>query len=92
MSDEDDIEEMMDDMVDEENEISNWDYRLLVGEDGLLTVGEVYYNSENKPVAWRMEAAPPLGENVEEIIQDLKKMLDATNKPIFTPPKEKTDD
>jgi len=90
MSKEDDID--LEDPLDEENEISNWDYRLLVGEDGLLTVGEVYYNSENKPVAWLMEVPAPLGENVEDIIQDLKKMLDATNKPIFTPPKEKSDD
>jgi len=45
--------------TDEKNGISSWDYRLIRGEDGLLTVGEVYYNSDGKPVGWILEAAIP---------------------------------
>lgn len=106
MSDSDDIDDMLDEydfsdgqpnpyaeeLNDDEMNIASWNYRLLVGEDGLLTVGEVYYDSENKPVAWRPEAASPLGENVEEIISTLKLMLDATQKPVFTPPKGDAND
>jgi hypothetical protein len=74
------------DMPDEE-EISTWDYRLIRGEDGMLTVGEVYYNSDNEPVGWILEAATPESESVEEIIMSLKLMLDAAQKPVFEPPK-----
>ena len=84
MHDEDDLQEEYDfsegkrnpypDIHDEE-EISHWDYRLIRGEDGLLTVGEVYYNSDGNPVGWILEAALPESVNVEEIISELKKML-----------------
>ena len=73
-------------MLDEED-ISYWNYRLIRGEDGLLTVGEVYYNSKEEPVGWILEAAIPESDSVEEIINGLKKMLDAAQKPIFQPPK-----
>lgn len=74
------------DMPDEE-EITNWNYRLIRGEDGMLTVGEVYYNSDGEPVGWILEAATPESESVEEIIMSLKLMLDAAQKPVFEPPK-----
>jgi hypothetical protein len=80
------------DSSDESEDISNWDYRLIRGEDGLLTVGEVYYNSDGKPVGWILEAAIPESDNVEEIAKELKHMLDAIQKPVFVPPKENSDD
>ena len=73
--------------IPDEEEISYWNYRLIRGEDGLLTVGEVYYNSKNESVGWILEAAVPESDSVEEIISELKKMLDATQKPVFQPPK-----
>jgi hypothetical protein len=72
--------------TDEKNGISSWDYRLIRGENGLLTIGEVYYNSDGIPVGWILEAAVPESENVEEIISELKMMLDAAQKPVFQIP------
>ena len=73
--------------IPDEEDIARWDYRLIRGEDGLLTIGEVYYNSKEEPIGWMLEAAVPESTNVEEIISELKKMLDATQKPLFQPPK-----
>jgi hypothetical protein len=74
-------------MSEEENEITSWDYRLFQGEDGYITIGEVYYNGET-PVAWTESGISPGGETVEEIISELRKMLDAASRPIFHPPQE----
>lgn len=106
MREDDDIDDIMDeydfsdmegnpnpyaDMPDEE-EISSWNYRLMRGEDGLLTIGEVYYNSDAEPVGWMLEAPTPEAETVEEIIMSLKLMLDAAQKPVFDPPKGEQND
>lgn len=72
----------------EESEISSWNYRLIRGEDGLMTIGEVYYNSKEEPIAWMVEAAIPESDHVEEIISELKLMLDAAQKPVFQIPND----
>jgi hypothetical protein len=74
-------------MSEEENQITSWDYRLFRGEDGYITIGEVYYNGET-PVAWSEDGVCPGGETVEEMVSELKKMLDAVQKPVFVSPKE----
>jgi len=81
-------------MSDNEVPISHWDYRILRGEDGYHTIGEVYYDSKGDPVGWTDpdESVSPFGETVEELISSLKSMLSATNKPVFTPPKENQND
>jgi hypothetical protein len=38
------------------------------------------------------EGMAPCGDSVEELISCLKLMLNATNKPVFQPPKESIDD
>lgn len=69
--------------TDEEGTISNWNYRLFEGEDGYLTIGEVYYNRNGEPMAFASQSVCPTGSSVEEMIQELKAMLQATDKPIF---------
>lgn len=68
---------------DEENEIHNWDYRLFEGEDGFLTIGEVYYTRNGKPMAFTENSVCPGGHSVEEVMHDLRAMLDAASKPVF---------
>lgn len=70
------------------NDIDHWNYRMFTGEDGFVTVGIVYYDKDSNPIAWNEAELTPGGESVEELIGCLKLMMEATNKPIFTPPKE----
>jgi hypothetical protein len=79
-------------MSDDGKELSKWDYRIFRGQDGFYSIGEVYYDSEDNPVGWIQEGMAPCGDSVEELISCLKLMLNATNKPVFQPPKEMTDD
>lgn len=81
-------------MSENEVPISHWDYRILRGEDGFHTIGEVYYDSSGNAIGWTDpdNSISPFGETVEELISCLKLMLDATNKPVFIPPKESGND
>lgn len=82
-----------DSMFDEKNpipdaNISHWDFRLFRGSDGYFSIGEVYYDHDGNPVAWTEAGISPGGEDVEEVILCLNKMLDSIKKPVFIPPKE----
>jgi len=68
--------------------ITSWDFRIFKGDDGLFTIGEVYYSEEGKPKGWISDGLAPSGESVEELSRCLKNMMDALKKPVFIPPKE----
>jgi len=71
-----------------EEEIDHWDFRIFRGEDGLHTIGEVYYSKNGDVLGWTEDGISPSGESVEELSQCLKYMMDALKKPVFIPPNE----
>ena len=72
--------------------IYNWNYRLFEGEDGLITIGEVFYDRAENPTAWTETPIAPCSESVEGLIMELKQMIKATQKPIFHPKRKNTDE
>ena len=67
----------------------HWNYRLFQGKDGMITIGQVYYNANEDPMAWIEDTGMPSNETVEGLIMDIKEMLKASQRPIFQIPKDK---
>jgi hypothetical protein len=89
--DEDEIENFEDETSDSVvNDIDHWNYRIFNCEDGFFTIGIVYYDKDGNTIAWNETELSPGGDSVEELINCMKLMMEATQKPVFTPPKENT--
>lgn len=61
-----------------------WNYRVLQGTDGSLTIHEAYYDKEGALELISQDAIEPYGVNLAELEQDLKWMLAAITQPILT--------
>jgi hypothetical protein len=60
-----------------------WNHRVIFHEDGYLAIHEVYY-ANGKPKFWTERATGVSGETVAEIVQNLRQMEEALNKPFLT--------
>ena len=65
----------------------NWNYRVCkkvddIG-DVLFEVHEAYYNNAGELCAMTNEAVAPIGETLEELADDIKKMLAAFDAPVL---------
>ena len=69
-------------MKDEEVN-ATWNYRLFKGDENNLSIHEVYYH-QGEPSLYTENPVAPFGESVDEIKEDLEKMLLSFNKPILT--------
>jgi hypothetical protein len=54
-------------------------------EDNTLALGEVYYDEEGSPVGYVEAPMSPMGDNFEELLNDIRLMHLALQKPIFLP-------
>jgi hypothetical protein len=69
--------------------MSSWHYRpcKIVHEDGSETwdIRSFYYDDEGDPRGWSQHCSYPFGETLEELKNDLQKMLDdAGNRKVLT--------
>ena len=69
-------------MKDEEVD-ATWNYRLFKEDENNLAIHEVYYH-KGEPSLYTENPVAPFGESVDEIKEDLEKMLLSFNKPILT--------
>ena len=65
-----------------------WNYRVR-NVNGNYGIYEVYYDKNGKPNAWSQDPMEPYGESLEELKDDLKRMMTAFEKPLFDYEKEK---
>ena len=59
-----------------------WDYRIVRHDDGMLGVHEVYYKDDR---VWGCteKTVGPLGDNLEELLDELQRMVDCIDLPIL---------
>lgn len=46
-------------------------------------IHEVFYDANGKPDGWTVDPVAPQGESVEELAQELRMMLKATEQPVL---------
>ena len=64
----------------------SWNYRVtrvLVGEEFLYEIREVYYNDHGQPTGWTEKPVHPLAETMGDLAADLRQMLEALDKPVL---------
>ena len=66
----------------------SWNHRVMKhkeadGDDDWYQIHEVYYNSKRKPKSWTVEGIAPGGNTLEDLRDELLKMLEATEKEIL---------
>lgn len=61
----------------------HWNHRVMVHEDGLYGIHEVYYESEGTAVGWTYGAISPGGETLEELQAEYEQMASAFDKPVL---------
>jgi hypothetical protein len=70
--------------------MTHWNYRMIRGEDGVAFIAEVYFDAD-KPVGYSDGSAPAVSDfddeaaAAEDIRLQLRRMIDATNKPMMKP-------
>jgi len=67
--------------------MTTWNFRVLAhkeGEDVLLQIHRVYYDEQNKPVAYSEKGVEVYSESVEGIEWVLNKMKECLTKPILS--------
>jgi len=73
-----------------------WNYRVMrhKSAQGQVWFGihEAYYNDEGEVTAWTDEPSQPCGETMEELKNDLGRMLRATDYPVIDVPHEPVKD
>ena len=60
-----------------------WDYRVVMHEDGVFYVHEVYYDENDNIVSWSADPIYPSGEYDDELTRDILNMYKATQKEIL---------
>jgi len=70
-----------------------WNYRVVKhishpehGDE--YAIFEVYYDKRGKPEMMSFDPIAPHGETVDELKDDLDRMIEAFGRPVFEPPKE----
>jgi hypothetical protein len=66
----------------------SWNHRVMKrvefdGDDDWYQIHEVYYNSKQEPGSWTKEGITPGGNTLEELRDELTRMLEATEKEIL---------
>lgn len=66
----------------------SWNHRVMKhdkadGDDDWYQIHEVYYDSKRKPESWTVEGIAPGGNTLEDLRDELLKMLEATEKEIL---------
>ena len=66
----------------------SWNHRVMKhekadGDDDWYQIHEVYYDSKREPGSWTKEGIAPGGNTLEELRDELIKMLEATEKEIL---------
>jgi hypothetical protein len=64
--------------------ISYWNYRLMLAENGEWHLREVYYDADDNVVGWTANPAAPWGETADEIASVMRLMLEAFDRPPLT--------
>lgn len=65
---------------------STWNYRVMrtvSGEETTYGVHEVFYDESGTVIFWTQEPVSPIGDTVEELQTELKRMIEATWKPML---------
>lgn len=68
-------------------DIGTWNYRLYreqLGDTTEITIREVYYDASGRPSGVTQRGVGPVGESVEELREDMAKMMAAFDLPILT--------
>ena len=63
-----------------------WNYRIIrTVKDGVesFDIHEVYYEADGQPFLWSVEPIAPTGDTLEELIEDMRHMALALNKPVL---------
>ena len=63
----------------------HWNHRIMKRTDiygcPYYTIHEVYYGKDNQPDTWTEQPVYPVGNTIEELRDDLERMLEAFAKP-----------
>jgi len=66
--------------------MNKWNYRLMRHIDAFgreyFAIHEAYYNDVGEVTAWTDDAASPMGQTMDEVRDDLEKMLRALDYPV----------
>ena len=65
----------------EGNNMTHWNHRVFKDKDG-YSIRETFYK-DGKPHLWSAEPEAPFGETLDELKEDLKRMLGATEQPVI---------
>jgi len=66
--------------------MSGWNHRVMKrkdGDDDWYQIHEVYYDSKREPDSWTADGISPGGNTLEDLRDELIRMLEATEKEIL---------
>lgn len=72
--------------ISKEGHLMTWNHRVFEvkhKDETYFELREVYYDEQGKVIGYTQEGASPLGEDMDELRQDLGRMLLALDKPIL---------
>jgi len=62
---------------------TTWNYRIMIGLDGMFSIREVYYDANGLITTWTMMPMELYGESIEDIAGDWELMSQAFGRPIL---------
>jgi len=66
--------------------MTHWNHRVMhrkVSGEDWYEIHEVYYDNYNKPDGWTKESVAPGGETIEELKEELHRMIECLDKPVL---------